>query len=248
MVVWAYIFLSISVISLVSLAGAFTLSLRGEKLKKTLLYLVSFAVGALFGDALIHLIPEAFEKINSRISISLLVLAGIFLFFILEKFIHWRHCHVPECKDHWHPIVSMNIFGNVAHNTIDGLLIGASFLTSIQLGIATSIAILLHEIPQEMGNFGVLLHGGFSIRKALLFNFLTALSSFFGAIMALLIGSWSHNFTIFLLPITAGGFLYIAGSDLIPELKHENKIAASLGQLSMMILGVIVMTVLLFLG
>jgi zinc and cadmium transporter len=248
MIVWLLTFLSIFTISLISLIGVFTISLRGEKLKKVLLYLVSFAVGALFGDALIHLIPEAFEKISSRFSISLLIIAGILLFFVLEKFIHWRHCHAPECKEHWHPIVSMNILGNVVHNIIDGLLIGASFMESIPLGITTAAAILLHEIPQEMGNFGVLLHGGIPLKKAILINFMTALASMFGALVVLIVGNWTHNATLYLIPVTAGGFLYIAGSDLLPELKHENKIAASLGQLSMMILGVAIMASLAFLG
>jgi zinc and cadmium transporter len=245
---WIFSFASVFVISLVSLIGAFTLSLRGEKLKKILLYLVSFAVGALFGDALIHLIPEAFGKIKSELLVSLLILGGVLLFFVLEKFIHWRHCHATECEEHWHPVASMNIFGNIAHNTIDGLLIGASFLISTPLGAATAIAILMHEIPQEMGNFGVLVHSGFSIKKALLVNFLTALAAFLGVSIALLVGGWAHNFASYLLPVTAGGFLYIAGSDLIPELKHETKIAASIGQLFAIILGIAIMAGLLLFG
>ena len=240
-----YSFASVFVISLVSLVGIFTLSLKEEKLKKAVLFLVSFAVGALFGDALIHLLPEAFEKIESKAVSSLLVLLGILIFFSLEKFVRWRHCHIVHHEDHTHPMATVNIFGNIVHNLIDGMLIGASYLVSIPLGIATTVAILLHEIPQEMGNFAVLIHSGYKVKKAIAMNFLSALVAFLGVALALIVGRYAANFTLFLIPITAGGFLYIAGSDLIPELKHETKIAASIGQLIAIILGISVMASLL---
>jgi zinc and cadmium transporter len=246
--IWLYSILGVLVVSFASLMGVFTLSLGHIKLKKIILYLVSFAVGALFGDALIHLIPESFEKIQSSLNVSLLILGGIIVFFVLEKFIHWRHCHVVDCENHWHPIASMNIIGNVLHNLIDGMLIGASFSESIALGITTTIAILLHEIPQEIGNFSILIHAGFSVKKAILVNFSTALASLGGAVIALIIGGYISNFALVLLPITAGGFLYIAGSDLIPELKHESKLAASLGQLIMICVGIFLMASLVFLA
>lgn len=244
--IWLYSFASVFAVSLVSLIGVLTISFKEEKLKKAILFLVSFAVGALFGDALIHLLPEAFGKIASRLLASLLVLAGILLFFVLEKFIHWRHCHVYDCDEHWHPTASVSIFGNMVHNLIDGMLIGASFSASVPLGIATTLAILLHEIPQEIGNFGILIHSNFSVKKALAVNFLAALTAFLGVFFALIAKNYITDFTSFLLPITAGGFLYIAGSDLIPELKHETKITASIGQLAAIILGIAVMASLLF--
>ncbi|HBB36759.1 MAG: hypothetical protein UX02_C0001G0126 [Candidatus Moranbacteria bacterium GW2011_GWC1_45_18] len=243
--VWIYSLTSVFVVSLVSLAGIFTLVLKKEKLKIIILFLVSFAVGALFGDAIIHLIPESFEAIESKILVSLLILSGIIFFFVLEKFIHWRHCHVLGSEKHIHPVVYMNIIGDLVHNFIDGMLIAGSFLISIPLGVSTSIAVVLHEIPQEIGDFGVLLHGGFSVRKALFFNFVSASTAFAGAILILAIGSRFQEIISFLVPITAGGFLYIAGSDLIPELKHETKIAASIGQLAAIILGIAVMAGLL---
>jgi len=140
----------------------------------------------------------------------------------------------------------MNIFGDVVHNFIDGMLIAGSFLVSIPLGVTTSIAVIMHEIPQEIGDFGVLLHGGLTVRKALTLNFLTATSAIAGALLVLIVGPHIQEMIVFLLPMTAGGFLYIAGSDLIPELKHETKIAASIGQLLAILLGVSVMVSLLF--
>ncbi|MDI6777802.1 MAG: ZIP family metal transporter [Patescibacteria group bacterium] len=244
--IWFYSLASVFVVSLVSLIGVFTLSFEEKKLKKTVLFLVSFAVGALFGDALIHLIPETFDKIHSKATASLFILFGILIFFGLEKFVRWRHCHIAECDEHASPIASVNIFGNIVHNFIDGMLIGASYLVSLPLGFATTIAILLHEIPQEIGNFAVLVHSGYTTKKAIAVNFFSALIAFAGVAIALLVGDYASNFTVFLLPVTAGGFLYIAGSDLIPELKHETKIAASIGQLFAIILGIAVMASFLF--
>jgi len=243
--VWAYSLISVLVVSLVSLTGIFALSFEEKKMRKMIIFLVSFAVGALFGDALIHLLPEAFEKIESRAISSLLVLLGILAFFGLEKFVRWRHCHIVYHEDHAHPMAAVNIFGNIVHNLIDGMLIGASYLANIPLGIATTVAILLHEIPQEMGNFAVLIHSGYRMKKAIAINFLSALVAFLGVALALVVGKYAANFTLFLVPVTAGGFLYIAGSDLIPELKHETKITASIGQLAAIVLGIAVMAGLL---
>jgi zinc and cadmium transporter len=243
--VWTFSLLSVFIVSLISLLGVFTLSFGEKKVKKAILFLVSFAVGALFGDALIHLLPESFEKIESKAVSSLLVLFGILIFFSLEKFVRWRHCHIVHHEDHTHPMAAVNIFGNIVHNLIDGMLIGASYLVSLPLGIATTAAILLHEIPQEIGNFAVLIHSGYGTKKAIAINFLSALVAFLGVASTLVVGKYAGDFTLFLIPITAGGFLYIAGSDLIPELKHETKIAASVGQLFAICLGIAVMASLL---
>jgi len=243
--IWIYTLASVTIISLVSLIGIFTFSIGREKLRKAIVFIVSFAAGALFGDALIHLLPESFEEIGSSLTVSLLVLLGIIFFFILEKFIHWRHCHVLGSEKHLHPVVFMNIIGDFVHNFIDGIFVAGSFLVSIPLGITTSIAVILHEIPQEIGDFGVLLFGGLTFRKALLFNFLSATTAIVGAALTLFLGSYLQEKILYLLPVTAGGFLYIAGSDLIPELKHETKITASIGQLAAMILGIAIMALLL---
>lgn len=238
---WMYSLVSVIVVSLLSLVGVLTLSIKEERLKKFLIYMVSFAAGALFGDVFIHLLPEAVEETGFGLNISLYILSGVVFSFVVEKIIHWRHCHLPDTKDHIHPFAMMNLFGDGVHNFIDGLIIGASYLASLPVGIATTLAVILHEIPQEIGDFGVLLHGGFSRAKALLFNFITALTCILGAIVSLLLGSYTGNITNFLIPFAAGSFIYIAGSDLIPELHKEVKLEKSLLQFVMIVLGVALM-------
>lgn len=236
--IWFYTITSLIIISSISLIGVFFLSLKEKVLKKLLIFFVSFAVGGLLGDAFIHLIPESFEKLGHNLATSLLILAGIFIFFALEKFIRWRHCHIPTSENHSHPLATMNLIGDATHNLIDGMLIGASYIVSIPLGISTTIAIFLHEIPQEIGEFGVLLHSGMPVKKALFLNFLSALFAIFGGIIALLVSSHVENFALYILPITAGGFIYIAGSDLMPELQHETKASASVYQFFFILLGI----------
>lgn len=245
--VWIYSVVSVFIVSLMSFVGVLTLSIKTEKLKKILLYLVSFSAGALFGDAFIHLLPEIVEESGFGLSISLYLMLGIGISFIIEKFIQWRHCHLPNTKDHVHPFAMMNLFGDGVHNFIDGLIIGASYLVSVPVGIATTLAVIFHELPQEIGDFGVLLHGGFSKAKALFFNFVTALTAIFGAVVSLLISSYVENITIFLVPFAAGTFIYIAGSDLIPELHKEIEVKRSFLQLIAIALGVLVMLSLLLL-
>lgn len=242
-----YSILSVLIISLLSLAGILTLNIKTEKLKKFLIYFISFSAGALFADVFIHLLPETVEQYGFGIDISAYILCGIVASLILEKVIHWRHCHMPITKTHVHPLSIMSLIGDTIHNFIDGIIIGASYLVSIPTGIATTIAVIFHEIPQEMANFGVLVHGGFSKKKALLMNFLTSLSAFLGLTIALLIGTTSQNMTNFLIPFAAGNFIYIAGSDLIPELHKENTLKKSLMQIITFVLGVIVIGLLLFL-
>lgn len=141
----------------------------------------------------------------------------------------------------------MNLLGDALHNFIDGALIAGSYLASVQVGVATTIAVVLHEIPQEMGDFGVLLHSGFSKRKALLFNFFSALTAVFGAIIVLYFYSIIDNFEVLLVSFTVGGFVYIAGSDLIPELHHEEGIKNSIAQIIVFLLGIAAMGALLVL-
>ena len=242
--VWLYTMASVVLISAISLIGILTLSLSMDILKKILFILVSFAVGGLFGDAFIHLLPESFERIGANLTTSLYIVLGILIFFMLEKFIRWRHCHILASEDHQHPVVTMNLIGDGVHNLIDGMLIGASYAVSIPIGIATTLAVVLHEIPQEIGDFGVLVYGGLSVKKALTFNFLTALTAIVGAVIALSAGSYIEGFSLFLLPIAAGGFIYIAGSDLIPELQHEVKLSLSVWQFISIMLGIGIMAML----
>lgn len=244
-----YIFGSVILVSAISLIGIFTFALKTNKLEKILLYLVSFSVGALFGDAFIHLLPEAFESANNSWIVGLYVLFGILFSFIIEKVIHWRHCHVPTSKHHKHRFVYMNLVGDSVHNFIDGLIIAGSYFLSVPIGIATTVAVILHEIPQEIGDFGILVFGGFSKKRALFFNFLTALTAILGAIIGILMSS-SEHLLLFLIPFAAGNFIYIAGSDLIPEL-HKEECAHNFHnyffQLLMFILGILIMMSLLLL-
>lgn len=243
--VWIYTIVSVLIISVLSFVGILTLSLKINKLKKVLMYLVSFSAGALFGDAFLHLLPEIVEREGFTLTISFFVLIGIVIFFTLEKVVHWQHCHHPITSEHVHPFAIMNLIGDGVHNFIDGLIIGVSYLISIPVGIATTIAVALHEIPQEIGDFGVLIHGGFSKGRALFFNFLAALGAVLGAIIALVAKSYISNIEIFLIPIAVGGFIYIAGSDLIPELHKEFTTKKALLQLLAFIIGILIMAALL---
>jgi zinc and cadmium transporter len=241
--VWGYSIISVVAVSLISLIGILALLLRRDTEKITFL-LVSFAVGGLFGDAFIHLLPESFEEMSNKLAVALYILLGIMIFFVLEKYLRWRHNHLPETKTHIHPVVTMNLVGDAVHNMIDGMVIGASYLVNIPLGLTTTLAIVLHEIPQEMGDFGILIYGGLSVKKALVFNFLSALTAIIGTILSLVIGPHVQGYTTALVPITAGGFIYIAGTDLIPELQHDVKLSKSFLQFALILLGIGIMALL----
>jgi len=250
MLIWFYSIASVVAVSLISLVGLSAISIQHEKLKKILIYLVNFSTGALLGDAFIHLLPEAVEEGGGMtLTISISVLAGILLAFIVEKFIHWHHCHhthSPEClQEHHHAEIQsfakMNLIGDSVHNLIDGLIIGGSYLVSLPVGLATTLAVILHEIPQEIGDFGILLHGGYTKKRALFLNFITALTAVAGAIIALLASQYIPHLTQFLIPFAAGGFIYIAGSDLMPELHKETNSKKSFMQLMAFVLGIIIM-------
>ncbi len=248
LLVWMYTIGSVVIVSLLSLVGVFTLSMDQKKLDKILIYLVGLSTGTLLGDAFIHLIPEAFATTKNTLLISLSILFGIFSFFVLEKFVHWRHCHKMPSAHHLHPFSYVILVGDAMHNFIDGLIIAASFSVSIPLGITTSLAIILHEIPHEIGNFGSLIYGGFSRKRALLFNFLTALAAIVGALLVLLISTDFSEINKFLVPFAAGGFIYVASSDLIPELHKNTEAKKSLLQIATFVVGILLMLFLLRLG
>lgn len=242
-----YALISVLIVSSISLIGVFTFAVKQEKLKKILFILVSFSAGALLGGAVFHLIPEAVEEIGFGKKMGFSFLGGIVVFFILEKFIRWRHCHVPTSDQHPHAFGYMNLVGDAFHNFIDGMIIAASYLISIPLGIATTWAVVFHEIPQEISDFGVLLYAGFSKGRALLLNFLTAFFAIFGCLVTFLLSRFIENFSLLLVPFAAAGFVYIAGSDLIPELHRETNFKKSLIQLFFLVLGIFLMFFLGFL-
>jgi len=243
---WIYAIGSVLLISLLAFVGLFTLSIKKKTLDRILIYLVSFAAGALIGDAFIHLLPEIVKEVGFTLTVSLWVLVGMVSMFILEKFVHWHHCHHHGHENHSKikPFAIMNLVGDGVHNFIDGLIIGASYLISIPVGIATTVAVALHEIPQEIGDFGVLIHGGFSRVKALFFNFLSALMAVLGVIIALTSSIYIPGIENILVPLAAGQFIYISAADLIPELHKETDTKKSIIQLIWFVLGIIIMILL----
>jgi len=242
-----YSILSVVIVSLISLVGIFFVLMKKDKLNKIILFLVSLSAGSLLGGAFLHLIPEAFEKSSSILTTSLLILSGIILFFVIEHVIHWRHCHVPTSKSHPHSLGIMNIIGDGFHNFLDGLVIAAAYFINIPLGIVTTLAVILHEIPQEIGDFGVLIYAGYSKKKALFFNFISALTAILGAIVGILFAGSSEAFALIVIPLAAGGFLYIAGSDLIPELHKNQEKQFSIKKIIGIIFGILIMYGLTFL-
>jgi len=242
MVMWLYALVSVAVVSLVSLVGLLIIFLKEENLRKALSGLVSFSVGGLFGDTFVHLIPEAAKGGSLGIDVSLWILVGILVSFIAERFLQWRHCHIPTSEEHPHSFAYMNLFGDAVHNFIDGLIIAGSYLANTQLGIATTLAVIFHEIPQEIGDLAVLIYGGFDRSRAVFLNFSTALAAVLGAVVALGLSSLLEGLVPFLIPFAAGSFIYIAGSDLIPELrKEEPGLLKSSLQLAAIVLGVLVL-------
>lgn len=241
--VWLQALSAVVVLSVLSLIGAVTLVLAPSLLNRLLVVLISFAAGALLGDALIHLLPELAESERGfDLSASLSVLGGITGFFLLEKGLHWHHAHFPS-EEVVHPVAVSNLVGDVLHNFVDGAIVAGSFLVSAPLGLATTIAVALHEIPQELGDFAILVHAGLKPRRALLLNFLTGLAAIAGGVTTLLltsVGGLEH----FLIAFSAGAFIYIASTDLIPELHKEPEPRKSLVQTLALMVGIGVMAAL----
>ncbi|HEX9608622.1 MAG TPA: ZIP family metal transporter [Candidatus Paceibacterota bacterium] len=248
---------SVVIVSLISLIGIITLSWQERFLQRCLFVLVSLAVGALFGDAIIHLIPEALSGFDKSESAALWVLGGVLLFFSIEKFLHWHHHHsthgafemggTPTHAAHKNPLGALIFTADGLHNLIDGIIIGASYLISIEVGVATTLAVILHEIPQEIGDFAILLHAGYSKAYALFINFSSALLAIVGVLIVFTLESASEQFLPAMTALAAGSFLYIAGSDLVPELHKVTRFQESLIQFTAIVLGIALMWALVFL-
>lgn len=231
------ILISTFMVSIVSLIGVVTLSVQERFLKAILFLLIAFSAGALLGGAFLHLIPEAIEKTDPA-KVFTVVTAGFVLFFILEKYLFWHHCHDGVCGVH--TFTYLNLIGDGLHNFMDGMVIAAGFASSVSLGVFTTVLVIVHEIPQELGDFGVLVYGGFSKRKALFCNFLSALTAFGGALIGYFLSSRIAGFSYILLALTAGGFIYIASADLVPEIHKETDLRKSGLSLAFFLLGIIV--------
>jgi len=227
------------VVSLASLVGIIFLSVRETLLNRMALILVAFASGSLIGGAFFHLIPESVERNNKWA--MLIIVIGILSFLVLEKFLCWRHCHEDKCEVH--NFVYLNLIGDGIHNFLDGMIIAGSFLVSAEIGVITTAIILFHEVPRELGDFGVLIYAGFGKVRALLFNLLSALTAVLGGMFAYFYSMHIHDLSSILLPFAAGGFLYIALVDLIPELHKHRKPNEAWLQFAFIILGVSILWV-----
>lgn len=234
-----YSLLAAFLVGLLSFSGALSLAIKAEKLNKILIYLVAFSAGSMIGAAFFHLLPEILEN-EDALKIFVFVMVGFSLFFILERILRWHHCHDADCHTHAH-LGWMNLIGDGVHNFIDGMVIFASFTGGPVLGIPVTLSIILHEVPQELGDFGVLLYSGFSRRRALLYNFLSACVAIIGVIFAYFLYSFSGSISTFLLPFAAGGFIYIASSDLIPEIHKDNKTSRAVISYFLFILALVFM-------
>lgn len=251
MSVLIWVISSTFLISLISFVGALTLFLKENVLNRILLFLVAFSAGALIGAAFLDLIPEAISKIgiegNSLLEIFLYLIFGFCIFFILEQFIMWHHHHAiqhPEIK----PFSYLILISDGLHNFIDGLVIAGSFIVSFPMGLVTSFAVAFHEIPQEIGDFAVLIYGGFKKLKALFLNFVSATLAILGGLIGLLLFRKTGEGVLFLLPFTAGSFIYIAASDSIPQIKEEWDSKKSIIHFLIFLAGIFLMFLLKFYG
>lgn len=218
--------------------GAFFLFFKRDTLGHITIFLVSLSAGALMGGAFLHLLPEALEMLEVETAFRIF-LCSFVVFFLIEKLLHWRHCHQGNCSVH--PFGYMNLIGDGIHNFIDGLVLASTFMIDIKLGITTTLAVALHEIPQEIGDYGVLVHSGFKKTTALLLNFFIALTVVLGGVMGYFFFSHVDSMLPYLLPIAAGGFVYIGASDLMPEMKKEPQLKKSIGVLMIFVFGIIMM-------
>ncbi len=220
-----------------AIAGAALLLLFPQSTRKILLpCLLSYATGTLLAAAFLGMIPHGLQQ-ATPIAISATVLAGIVLFFTLEKLIIWRHCHDAKCEVHTAagPLI---LIGDAFHNFVDGFVIAAAFLTSIPLGIAASLAVIAHEIPQEVGDFAILLDNGYSKTRALLLNMLSSLATLPGAMIAYFFLGTTREAVPFILALSAASFIYIAIADLVPILHRQTGLTATLRQLGLMLAGI----------
>lgn len=210
--------------SAIAMVGSVTLALSEASLRKVLLPLVAFAAGSLVGGALFHMIPAALTRRPAMSTVRWVAL-GFLIFFALEQFLHWHHCHraSAECRK---PLNYLILLGDGLHNSLGGLAIAGVFLMDVRLGIAAWVAAAAHEVPQELGDFAVLIHGGWKPRKALLFNLLSGLTFLIGGLVAYLASQQLE--VSWLVPLAAGNFLYIGASDLVPEVNRAHTLRASL--------------------
>lgn len=232
---------AVLIVSCISFVGIALFAVSEILIRRLLLYIVSLAAGVLLGEVFLHILPEISGEHGMSAESTMGILIGILASFVIEKIIHWHHCHVLPSSEHHHPVGMLALIGDGIHNLVDGALIAGSFLVTPELGIATTIAIALHEIPQEISDYALLLYSGYTRKSALLWNFCSGLTAVIGAVLVLL-GRGSHpNLSTMLMAFAAGNFLYIAGADLIPELHKETRLRSALLQLLLISTGIGIM-------
>lgn len=224
------------IVSLISLVGIVLFLTGRKKIDEILFFLVSFSTGTLLGAAFFGLLPESIAEIDAVLALQM-AFVGMIVAFCMEKLIHWHHHHAGKEKEHTRPLGMLTLVGDAVHNFFDGVAIAAAFLVDVPLGITTTLAIALHEIPQEIGDYALLLYSGYSKAKALLFNFISAITAIAGAVLFYFFSGAVEHVAGYALAFTAGMFLYIAATDLLPELHKEKKMKNSLLQLACILLG-----------
>lgn len=234
--------IAVTLVSLFSLIGALFLLIKRESISRFMSPILAFSSGVLLGTTFLDLMPESIEKIGDNTYFPIIV--GILVFFILEKLLQWHHHMEDEHEDKHKTMGYLSLIGDSLHNFTDGIIIGGGFLISNQVGIAVTIAVIAHEIPHELADFTILIHSGFSNSKALFFNFLSATTAIIGTLTVLTISSVTDSFVNYLIPFAAGNFLYIAMSDLIPELHHPRSRRATFIQIAAIVFGVFLISIL----
>ncbi len=237
------IFISLILISVLSLIGIFFLFVRNSKIPLDITYIISFSSGIFLGNVFIHIFPKIYSPTLKTVLFDpfLYVLLGILLYFIIEKFFRWMHCHRGTEQNHKHHLSFMNIVGDSIHNFMDGIAIASAYLIDTNLGILVTLSVALHEVPQEISDFGVLLFSGLSFRKALMWNFVGSLSAIFGGVLVIFGKNFILEYSAVLLALIGGGFLYIALSDLIPEIHKESHTKQSIIQIGLIFFGIMIM-------
>lgn len=239
-VVWALA--SVVLVSMISLLGVMFISMKRKLLEGVITYSLAFSSGVLLGSAFLQLLPESVELLGSQA--FPLVLAGLVTFFCLEKIIHWHH-HVEgdEHEDDSKPVAYLTLIGDAIHNFADGAVIGAAYIVSIPLGVTATLAVIAHEIPHELSDFLILIHGGLSNSRALKYNFLSATTAIAGTLLVLFMSAQSESIERYLVPFATGNFIYIAASDLIPELLKKRKGYSSIVQVLLLLAGIFLVTI-----
>ena len=246
-----YPLVSVLIVSLISVIFAIPFLLKKKISHKTLMFLLSISVGVLLATVFMDFLPEAVSH-KYTMGVAIYLILGFLVMLILEKFLHWHHdkkCEAGNCgHSHAYNLAPVNLIGDGIHNFIDGLVIAGSYAVNVTLGITATISIIFHEIPQEIADFGVLLYSGMSKKRALLFNFLSAVTAILGAIVGIILVGKLSGFTKFIIPFAAGNFLYIAASNLVPQLHRHCKLKDTLLHIFAIVLGVAIIAVITLYG